>query len=103
MHLRRYDVEVWMKRRNLSQELKRYFLYLFSYHYFIYLYQLLSPYPCRKVRQAERYKWAATRGVNEGELLEGLPEDLHKEIRRELAYAKDVNLNPTFHSFSCSL
>ena len=52
------------------------------------------------MRQAERYKWATTRGVNEGELLEGLPEDLHKEIRRELAYAKDVTLNPTFHSFS---
>lgn len=70
MQLRRYDVEVWMKRRNLPHSLRR------------------------KVRQAERLKWAATRGVDEDELLEGLPEDLHKEIRRELAldYLKKVRI-----------
>jgi len=39
---------------------------------------------CRRVRQAERYNWAATRGVNEEMLLENLPEDLQREIRRHL-------------------
>lgn len=61
MQLRRLDVEMWMKRRNLAPDLRR------------------------KVRQAERYKWATSRGVDEDQLLGGLPEDLHKEIRRELA------------------
>lgn len=41
-------------------------------------------FPCRQVRQAERYNWAATRGVNEDMLLENLPEDLQREIRRHL-------------------
>jgi len=40
--------------------------------------------PYRRVRQAERYNWAATRGVNEEMLLENLPEDLQTDIRRHL-------------------
>lgn len=36
------------------------------------------------MRQAERYNWAATRGVNEEMLLENLPEDIQKDIRRHL-------------------
>eukprot|EP00250_Pteridium_aquilinum_P026681 c33415_g1_i1 orf=551-2575(+) len=70
MQFRRYDVEMWMKRRNLAPELRR------------------------KVRQAERFKWATSRGVDEDQLLDGLPEDLHKEIRRELAleYVKKVRI-----------
>jgi len=39
---------------------------------------------CRRVRQAERYNWAATRGVNEEMLMENLPEDLQRDIRRHL-------------------
>jgi len=39
---------------------------------------------CRKVREAERYNWAASRGVNEEILMENLPEDLQREIRRHL-------------------
>ena len=38
----------------------------------------------RRVRQAERYNWAATRGVNEEMLMENLPEDLQRDIRRHL-------------------
>ncbi|MCO5564634.1 hypothetical protein L7F22_018300 [Adiantum nelumboides] len=38
----------------------------------------------RKVRQVERFKWAANRGVDEEELLKSLPEDIEKEIRRAL-------------------
>lgn len=48
---------------------------------------------CRRVRQAERYSWAATRGVNEEMLLENLPEDLQREIRRHLfKFVKKVGL-----------
>ncbi|KAL3512454.1 hypothetical protein ACH5RR_025171 [Cinchona calisaya] len=60
MSLRHRDVEMWMNRRRLPEELRR------------------------QVREAERYSWAATRGVNEEMLLENLPEDLLKEIRRHL-------------------
>ncbi|XP_050377007.1 probable cyclic nucleotide-gated ion channel 20, chloroplastic isoform X2 [Argentina anserina] len=60
MSLRRRDVEQWMSHRRLPDELRR------------------------RVRQAERYNWAATRGVNEEMLLEVLPEDLQTDIRRHL-------------------
>uniref|UniRef100_A0A7N2MRH4 Uncharacterized protein n=1 Tax=Quercus lobata TaxID=97700 RepID=A0A7N2MRH4_QUELO len=60
MSLRRRDVEQWMSHRRLPEELRR------------------------QVRQAERYNWAATRGVNEEILLENLPEDLQRDIRRHL-------------------
>ncbi|CAN0902221.1 Probable cyclic nucleotide-gated ion channel 20, chloroplastic [Linum grandiflorum] len=60
MSLRRRDVDQWMRHRRFSPELRR------------------------KVLEAERYNWAATRGVNEEMLLENLPEDLQREIRRHL-------------------
>ncbi|XP_075107925.1 putative cyclic nucleotide-gated ion channel 20, chloroplastic isoform X4 [Nicotiana tabacum] len=60
MSLRRRDVEQWMSHRRLPEELRR------------------------RVREAERYNWAATRGVNEEMLLENLPEDLLRDIRRHL-------------------
>ncbi|KAK4362672.1 hypothetical protein RND71_017913 [Anisodus tanguticus] len=60
MSLRRRDVEQWMSHRRLPVELRR------------------------LVREAERYNWAATRGVNEEMLLENLPEDLQRDIRRHL-------------------
>ena len=48
---------------------------------------------CRQVRQAERYNWAATRGVNEEILLENLPEDLQRDIRRHLCkFLKKVSI-----------
>lgn len=47
----------------------------------------------RQVRQAERYNWAATRGVNEVMLLENLPEDLQRDIRRHLfKFVKKVGI-----------
>lgn len=49
--------------------------YLFSSGFFSYL---------RLVRDSERFTWAATRGVNEDMLMENLPEDLQREIRRHL-------------------
>ncbi|CAM8915442.1 unnamed protein product [Rhodiola kirilowii] len=60
MSLRRRDVEQWMRHRRLPEHLRR------------------------QVREAERYNWVATRGVNEEQLLENLPEDLQKGIRRHL-------------------
>ncbi|XP_017439924.1 probable cyclic nucleotide-gated ion channel 20, chloroplastic isoform X2 [Vigna angularis] len=60
MQLRGRDVEQWMSHRRLPEDLRR------------------------RVRQAERYSWAATRGVNEEMLMENLPEDLQRDIRRHL-------------------
>ncbi|KAF8014592.1 hypothetical protein BT93_H0419 [Corymbia citriodora subsp. variegata] len=60
MSLRRRDVEQWMSHRRLPEQLRR------------------------RVREAERYHWAATRGVNEGTLLKDFPEDLQRDIRRHL-------------------
>ncbi|MED6108452.1 putative cyclic nucleotide-gated ion channel 20, chloroplastic [Stylosanthes scabra] len=60
MQLRGRDVEQWMSHRRLPENLRR------------------------RVREAEHYSWAATRGVNEEMLMENLPEDLQRDIRRHL-------------------
>lgn len=60
MSVRGLDVEQWMSHRRLPEELKR------------------------QIRVSERYNWLATRGVNELMLLENLPEDLQRDIRRHL-------------------
>ncbi|KAH6770523.1 cyclic nucleotide-binding transporter 1 [Perilla frutescens var. hirtella] len=69
MSLRRRDVEQWMSHRRLPEELRR------------------------QVREAERFSWAATRGVNEDMLMENLPEDLQRDIRRHLfKFVKKVRI-----------
>ncbi|KAI3796846.1 hypothetical protein L1987_39532 [Smallanthus sonchifolius] len=69
MSLRRRDVEHWMYHRLLPEELKR------------------------KVRESERYNWAATQGVDEEKLMENLPEDLQRDIRRHLfKFVKKVRI-----------
>ncbi|XP_054794945.1 probable cyclic nucleotide-gated ion channel 20, chloroplastic [Prosopis cineraria] len=69
MSLRRRDVEQWMSHRRLPEDLRR------------------------RVILAERYNWAATRGVNEEMLLESLPEDLQRDIRRHLfKFVKKVRI-----------
>ncbi|XP_061355812.1 probable cyclic nucleotide-gated ion channel 20, chloroplastic [Gastrolobium bilobum] len=69
MQLRGRDVEQWMSHRRLPVDLRR------------------------RVRQAERYSWAATRGVNEEMLLENLPEDLQTDIRHHLfKFVKKVRI-----------
>ncbi|XP_057459137.1 probable cyclic nucleotide-gated ion channel 20, chloroplastic [Lotus japonicus] len=60
MQLRGRDVEQWMSHRRLPVDLRR------------------------RVRQAERYNWAAIRWVNEEMVMENLPEDLQRDIRRHL-------------------
>ncbi|KAL8158193.1 hypothetical protein AgCh_002764 [Apium graveolens] len=60
MSVRHFEVEVWMKRRRLPGNLRK------------------------QVRESERYHYAATRGINELALLENLPQDLQRDIRRHL-------------------
>jgi len=60
VQLRRHDVETWMKRRNFPFGLRK------------------------RVREEERFKWAATRGVDEEKLVEELSEDLQKDIHHFL-------------------
>ncbi|KAJ0467021.1 putative cyclic nucleotide-binding domain, Ion transport domain, rmlC-like jelly roll [Helianthus annuus] len=69
MSLRRRDVEQWMSHRHLPEGLRK------------------------KVRDSERYHWAATQGVNEEVLMENLPEDLQRDIRRHLfKFVKKVRI-----------
>ncbi|EOA29964.1 hypothetical protein CARUB_v10013067mg [Capsella rubella] len=69
MTLRRRDVDQWMSHRRLPTSIRK------------------------RVRDAERFNWAATRGVNEELLLENMPDDLQKDIRRHLfEFLKKVNI-----------
>ncbi|XP_031263524.1 protein CNGC15b-like [Pistacia vera] len=58
--IRRTDIEEWMSHRQLPHELKQ----------------------C--VRKYDQYRWVATRGVDEGAILKGLPMDLRRDIKRHL-------------------
>lgn len=60
MRLQGRDTELWMKARQLPAELRR------------------------KVRKHDRYTWEATSGVDEQGILEQLPEDLRRDIKRHL-------------------
>jgi len=69
-YVRRYDVEKWMRQRNLPLSMRR------------------------RVRATERLKWGATEGVEENELLSGLQEDLQRDIKKfiSLELVKKVQL-----------
>ncbi|GLU11830.1 hypothetical protein SLE2022_285500 [Rubroshorea leprosula] len=58
--IRRTDSEQWMRHRQLPQELRQ------------------------SVRKYDQYKWVATRGVDEEAILQGLPLDLRRDIKRHL-------------------
>jgi cyclic nucleotide gated channel len=60
MRVKRRDTEQWMKHRQLPGDLRE------------------------RVRMYDQYKWVATRGVDEGYLLQGLPMDLRRDIKRHL-------------------
>ncbi|XP_010435423.1 PREDICTED: probable cyclic nucleotide-gated ion channel 20, chloroplastic isoform X2 [Camelina sativa] len=60
MTLRQRDVEQWMSHRRLPDGIRK------------------------RVREAEQFNWAATRGVNEELLFENMPDDLQTDIRRHL-------------------
>lgn len=58
--LKRRDTEEWMRHRQLPHELRE------------------------KVRQFVQYKWLATRGVDEESILQSLPADLRRDIKKHL-------------------
>ncbi|KAJ7972395.1 Cyclic nucleotide-gated channel [Quillaja saponaria] len=58
--IRRTDTEQWMHHRQLPHYLRR------------------------SVRRYDQYRWVATRGVDEETILEGLPIDLRRDIKRHL-------------------
>lgn len=60
MHTRLRSVEWWMKRKNLPQSFRH------------------------RVRQHERQRWAATRGVDECRIVRDLPEGLRRDIKYHL-------------------
>ncbi|CAL5200256.1 unnamed protein product [Lathyrus oleraceus] len=58
--VKRTDTEQWMHHRQLPSELRE------------------------SIRKYNQYKWVATRGVEEEDLLKGLPLDLRRDIKRHL-------------------
>ncbi|XP_048562374.1 cyclic nucleotide-gated ion channel 4-like [Triticum urartu] len=72
MHTRLRSVEWWMKRKNLPQSFRH------------------------RVRQQERQRWAATRGVDECRIVRDLPEGLRRDIKYHLCLDL-VRQVPLFH------
>ncbi|XP_062223210.1 cyclic nucleotide-gated ion channel 4-like [Phragmites australis] len=60
MHTRLRGMELWMKRKNLPRSIRQ------------------------RVRQYERQRWAATRGVDECRIIRDLPEGLRRDIKYHL-------------------
>jgi len=60
MRVKRRDTEQWMKHRQLPREI------------------------VERVRRFDQYKWVATRGVDEEVLVQSLPLDLRRDIKRHL-------------------
>ncbi|KDP38683.1 hypothetical protein JCGZ_04036 [Jatropha curcas] len=63
MRVKRRDSEQWMHHRLLPPELRE------------------------RVRRYDQYKWLATRGVDEEYLVQSLPKDLRRDIKRHLCLA----------------
>uniref|UniRef100_A0A6N2M5D0 Ion transport domain-containing protein n=1 Tax=Salix viminalis TaxID=40686 RepID=A0A6N2M5D0_SALVM len=60
MRIKRRDSEQWMHHRLLPQDLRE------------------------RVRRYDQYKWLETRGVDEENLVQSLPKDLRRDIKRHL-------------------
>ncbi|XP_071717658.1 probable cyclic nucleotide-gated ion channel 6 [Rutidosis leptorrhynchoides] len=60
MRVKRHDSEQWMHHRLLPQDLRE------------------------RVRRYDQYKWLETRGVDEENLVQSLPKDLRRDIKRHL-------------------
>lgn len=60
MRIKRRDSEQWMHHRLLPQDLRE------------------------RVRRYDQYKWLETRGVDEENLVQNLPKDLRRDIKRHL-------------------
>lgn len=63
MRVKRRDSEQWMHHRMLPQDLRQ------------------------RVRRYDQYKWLETRGVDEEYLVQNLPKDLRRDIKRHLCLA----------------
>lgn len=63
MRVRRRDAEQWMSHRMLPDILKE------------------------RIRRHEQYKWQETRGVEEDLLLQDLPRDLRRDLKRHLCWS----------------
>ncbi|KAK4571308.1 hypothetical protein RGQ29_029921 [Quercus rubra] len=63
MRVKRRDAEQWMAHRLLPEDLRE------------------------RIRRYEQYKWQETRGVDEDNLLQNLPKDLRRDIKRHLCLA----------------
>ncbi|KAG0481305.1 hypothetical protein HPP92_012163 [Vanilla planifolia] len=63
MRVKRRDSEQWMHHRLLPQDLRE------------------------RVRRYDQYKWLETRGVDEETLVQSLPKDLRRDIKRHLCLA----------------
>ena len=97
MMLRRRDVEQWMSHRLLPEDIRKSVQLCISFELvFLVIHfrlcngtvdrtnSVVCSKKCRRVREAERFNWAATRGVNEELLFENMPEDLRRDIKRHL-------------------
>lgn len=60
MRVKKRDAEQWMHHRSLPPEIRH------------------------RVRKYERYRWLETRGVDEESLVQTLPKDLRRDIKRHL-------------------
>lgn len=76
MRVKRRDSEQWMHHRMLPQDLRE------------------------RVRRYDQYKWLETRGVDEEYLVQNLPKDLRRDIKRHLCLAlvRRVRSPTVFHS-----
>lgn len=63
MRVKRRDSEQWMHHRLLPQDLRE------------------------RVRRYDQYKWQETRGVDEENIVQSLPKDLRRDIKRHLCLA----------------
>jgi len=83
MRIKRRDSEQWMHHRSLPQNLRE------------------------RVRRYDQYKWLETRGVDEENIVQSLPKDLRRDIKRHLclnlvrrvSFQKcELPKDPTLHS-----
>lgn len=76
MRVKRRDSEQWMHHRLLPPDLRE------------------------RVRRYDQYKWLETRGVDEQSLVESLPKDLRRDIKRHLCLALVKRVNYLFRFVS---
>ncbi|KAH0670003.1 hypothetical protein KY289_024496 [Solanum tuberosum] len=63
MRARRRDIELWMSHRMLPDNLRE------------------------RIRRHEQYKWQETKGVEEDSLIQNLPRDLRRDLKRHLCWS----------------